>query len=384
MVGKMQQSPPNRRYELDWLRVFAMFVIFLFHCARFFDSDDWHVKNMQSDAVISIFVLFSVQWIMPLFFILSGISTYYSLSFRSAGAFVRSRFKRLVIPLVFGIFVLVPPQVYIERVSHFQFSGSYFQFYPHYLDGFYAFGGNFAWMGLHLWYLLILFVFSILTLPLFIYLRRPGPQGFTSKATSRFNHRGLLFSLALPLAILEIVLDPTGIGRRDFGGWSLFLYMIFFLYGYVLFPNRRIRETIEASRILTLSCAIATTVVALICELTIGFPGYGNSAYFIGLTVLRAFIAWFWLLCIVGFGCRYFRFSNNFLRYANQAVLPFYILHQTIIVAICFYLINWDINVYLKYLVIAGSSVAAILLIYQLIIKQLDVLRFLFGLKKKN
>jgi hypothetical protein len=89
------------------------------------------------------------------------------------------------------------------------------------------------------------------------------------------------------------------------------------------------------------------------------------------------------LLSIVGFGCRYLRFSNNFLRYANEAVLPFYILHQTIIVTICFYLINWDINVYFKYLIIAAGSMATILLIYQLIIKQIDVFRFLFGLKKK-
>ena len=137
-------------------------MVFLFHCARYFDNEGWHVKNPQSDEVISFFVLFLSQWIMPLFFILSGISTYYMLSFRKTGAFIKSRFTRLLVPLIFGIFVLIPPQVYIERVSNNQFMGSFFEFYPHYFDGFYAFGGNFAWMGLHLWYLEMLFVFSLL------------------------------------------------------------------------------------------------------------------------------------------------------------------------------------------------------------------------------
>ena len=161
----------ERRYDIDWLRVLAMLTIFLFHCARFFNYEDWHVKNNQLDFGMSVFVEIVSQWIMPLFFILSAISVYYALDHRNNRLFINERFKRLVIPLVFGIFVLVPPQVYIERVSHSQFAGSFVQFFPHYFDGLYGFGGNFAWMGLHLWYLEILFIFSLLTLPIFRYLR---------------------------------------------------------------------------------------------------------------------------------------------------------------------------------------------------------------------
>ncbi len=97
----MNAGSPERNYAIDWLRVFAMFTVFLFHCARFFDRDDWHVKNPQSDTIITFIVLFLVQWIMPLFFILSGISSYYSLGFRKAGTYVRGRFKRLMIPYLF-------------------------------------------------------------------------------------------------------------------------------------------------------------------------------------------------------------------------------------------------------------------------------------------
>jgi len=129
----MNAVSPERNYAIDWLRIFAMFTVFLFHCARFFDRDDRHVKNPQSDTILTFVVLILVQWIMPLFFILSGISSYYSLGFRRAGAYVRGRFKRLMIPLIFGIFVLIPLQVYFERISHSQFKESFEAVLPFYI-----------------------------------------------------------------------------------------------------------------------------------------------------------------------------------------------------------------------------------------------------------
>jgi len=150
-----------------------LIIIFFFHCARFFNFEDWHVKNNQLDEGMTLFVAIVAQWIMPLFFILSGISSYYSLKSRTGSRYLGNRFQRLVIPLIFGTFVLlIPVQVWIERASHGQFDGNLIEFYPYYFEGFYGFGGNFAWMGLHLWYLEMLFVFTLLTFPLFIFLNK--------------------------------------------------------------------------------------------------------------------------------------------------------------------------------------------------------------------
>ena len=379
----MNAVSPKRDYAIDWLRVFAMFTVFLFHCARFFDRQDWHVKNPQSDTIITFIVLFLVQWIMPLFFILSGISSNYSLKFRKAGEYVRGRFKRLMIPLIFGIFVLIPPQVYFERISHSQFKGSFIQFFPHYFDGFYAFGGNFAWMGLHLWYLLMLFVFSLLTLPFFIYIQREPRPAFISKFSSFLERKGTLFLLALPLAALEMLLDPATIGRRDFGGWSPFLYLIFFIYGYVVLTQHRLQRIVQKQRNIALAGGLITTTTALAVLISKGFPEFG-SAYSFFITTIRAFNSWFWLLAIIGFGLHYCNFNNKFLTYANEAVLPFYILHQTIIVTIAFYLIGLYIPVSIKYLVIASTSMIAILALYEVLIRRVNILRFLFRLKTKT
>ena len=378
----MNAAAVKRNYALDWLRVFAMFTVFLFHCARFFDKQDWHVKNPQPDTILTFIVLFLAQWIMPLFFILSGISSYYSLGFRNAGAYIRGRFKRLMIPLIFGIFVLIPPQVYFERVSHFQFKGSFIQFFPHYFEGFYAFGGNFAWMGLHLWYLLMLFVFSVLTLPFFIFIQRKPTPALISRFIFFLERKGTLFLLALPLAAVELILNPATIGRRDFGGWSPFLYIIFFIYGYVVLSNHQLQGMVTKRRNIALAGGLITTTTALVIFISKGSAEYG-TAYFLFLTTIRAFNSWFWLLAVLGFGLHFGNFNNKFLSYANQAVLPFYILHQTIIVTICFYLISWQINVGIKYVVIASTSMMAILILYEVFVRRINLMRFLFGLKPK-
>ena len=107
---------PPRRHDIDWLRVLGMGAVFVFHCARFFDADDWHVKNGVLSEVATVWVRFSVQWMMPLFFLLSGISSWYSLGSRPASTYLASRVKRLLIPFLFGTFiVLIPVQVWIDK-----------------------------------------------------------------------------------------------------------------------------------------------------------------------------------------------------------------------------------------------------------------------------
>lgn len=375
-------SKPERRYDIDWLRSLAMLAVFLFHCARFFDYDDWHVKNDQLTLGMSIFIGILVQWIMPIFFVLSAESTYFSLGFRKAGRYVKERFKRLFIPLVFGIFAHVPFQVYFERVSHSQFSGSFSEFYPHYFEGFYGFGGNFAWMGLHLWFLLVLLIFSILVVPLFLYLRKETVYNAVSRAAVFFKKPGAIYLFALPLALVELVIRPEGIGRRDMGGWNIFIYLIFFIYGYLLASDTQFKAAIERHRIASLVMAAITTIIMIFWWVSGNYPSPGYSFGYILAATLRAFNSWFWLTTILGFGSKFLNFKRGVLKYTNKAVLPFYALHQTIILTIGFYVVRWEASVAAKYIIISVSSLAAIMIIYDLVIRRISLFRFLFGMKK--
>jgi len=372
---------PERRYDIDWLRSLSMLAVFLFHCARFFNFDDWHIKNSTESLGMSVFVGVLVQWIMPIFFILAGFGTYYALKFRTPGKFSLERFKRLVIPLVIGTFTHIALQVYFERVTHAQFEGSFFEFYPRYFDGFYAFGGNFAWMGLHLWFLQMLFIFSIIELPLFLFLKREKVQKFYSKVTGFFNKSGALYLFPLPVAVLEIVLHPDELGMRAFGGWNLLIYLLLFIYGYVIASDKRFRETIEKQRMIALAGVVLTIIVFYFVQTSESRPSFGYNTGYILSGLLRAFNSWFFLMAILGFGSRYLSFSNRILKYTNEAVLPFYILHQTVILIIGYYVVRWNTGIMPKYIFICATSFIAIMIIYEFMVRRLNIVRFIFGMK---
>ncbi|MBM3149512.1 MAG: acyltransferase, partial [Chloroflexi bacterium] len=172
------QKSNARRYDLDWVRVIAMLMLLLFHSGRFFDFDPWHLKNVETGLAFAAYNHFFNYWGMQLFFLVAGAAVWFSLGTRKTGPFVKERVLRILVPLLFGILLVVPPQVYLERIYEGQFSGSFFQFYPHFFEGTYsgsyAGSGNFSWH--HLWFLAYLFTFTLLALPLFLWLRRPSGE----------------------------------------------------------------------------------------------------------------------------------------------------------------------------------------------------------------
>jgi len=379
-----QASEPKRRDDIDWLRVLAMLVVFVFHCGRFFDEEDWHVKNPQTNHTVMILVGITVQWMMPLFFLLSGMSSCYALSRHKAAQYILARIKRLAVPFVFGTFVVIAPlQVYLERLSHGQFHGSFLEFYPHYFEGWYGLGGNFAWMGIHLWYLEILFIFSLVALPLFLYLSTPGGRKLISKIAVALKQMGFIFLLAFPIAIMEFVanlpfIKPTILGSEGFGGWSLLVYLVYFILGYLIAADFHLGRVIEVQRIPALIGGISITTVGFyLVESGYVFPEWLSA-------LLRGFNAWAWLIAICGFGSRHLNFSNRFLKYGNEAVLPFYILHQTVILTIGYYIVQSDMAMSAKFLIIAVTSSLTIVALYEVLIRRVNLLRFLFGMKLKQ
>ena len=366
----------KRYYDIDWLRVLGMFTIFLFHNARFFNEDDWHVKNFQLDFGMSVFVAILDHFIMPLFFVLSAIAIYYALKKRTNAEFMRERVVRLLIPLGVGMFTHIMLQVYIENITHGQFTGSFWQFIPHYFNGFYAFGGNFAWMGLHLWYLMMLFLFSWLMLSTFQRINR-SPD-FSTKLADLIAKPLGVYLFILPLFVMELLvsLSPETIGRRDFGGWSPLTYLVFFVIGYLLATDTRYRPVIEKVRVISLTLSLLTVVAAYILLAEMNVPST-NPLYL----VVRAANAWSWLLTFMGFASHHLNFSNSFLKYANEAVLPFYILHQTVIVVIGYFIKDWTWAIFPKYLFLMITSFIVIMTLYEFVVKRVNALRYLFGMK---
>ena len=369
-------SKTKRYYVIDWLRVLGMMTIFLFHNARFFNDEPWHVKNIESSFGMSMFVSMLDHFIMPLFFFLSAFVIYYALKKRTNSEFLKERADRLLVPLAVGIFTHVMLQVYIENITTARFSGSFWQFIPHYFEGWYGFGGNFAWMGLHMWYLLFLFVFSGLMLPIFRYINQSQ-----NNTAHRPNIGTTLFGpylFIIPLFLMEwlVSFSPELIGRKDFGGWSLLTYLVFFVGGYFLASDERYRIAIQKVRFVSLALSLVTVYLGHLSMAEWNLPD--NNLFYLMVRVVNA---WSWLLTFIGFAGVYLNFSNRFLKYANEAVLPFYILHQTVIVVIGYFIRELEWGIFPKYLFLATSSLITIMVMYEFLIKRVSLLRYLFGMK---
>ena len=162
----------------------------------FFVPWGWHIKN---DIIVDWLVLPMLlvnQWRIPILFVVSGMGTRFALSHRSAGQYIKERFIRLYIPLAVGMLLIIPPQVYLERLDTGATSLSYFGWYPQVFDGIYP-SGNFSWH--HLWFLPYLLLMSIVCTPLFLWIRKRG-DGFLSRTRLLMTRSPFfIFLITVPL-----------------------------------------------------------------------------------------------------------------------------------------------------------------------------------------
>lgn len=387
-------APTGRRYDLDWLRVLLILTVFVFHCTRFFDGEFWHVKNGVTYEGADIFIAFVGSWLMPLIFLVSGASLCLALgkgdgASRTGGseggagkfaAFFKDKALRLLVPLAVSIFTHVMFQVYLEKTTHHLFYGSFWQFIPVYFRGWYGFGGNFAWMGLHLWYLLMLFVFTAVAYPLFVWLRGPARRGLD--AFTRFLALpGAVYLLALPtIATIAFVDQASVLGRRDWGGWSILAHFWFFASAFVIVSSAPLQARIRQWRWVSTGLGILALIGLLAFYLANGEPVPGTQGYRIFWSIL-GLLSWTWMLTWLGHGMTYLNFNRPFLRYANEAVLPFYVMHQSVILTVGYFVVRWPVPDLAKFLIIAVSSFTIIMVLYEYLIRRHNVLRFLFGMK---
>jgi hypothetical protein len=233
-------------------------------------------------------------------------------------------------------------------------------------------GVGFTWG--HLWFILNLFVISLIALPLFLCLKTKSGQRMTAGLAGFLQRGPALLLLALPFPFVFLL--------PEVDGKPFFMYLMVFVYGFVLMSDARYQPALERNRWVALILGIACTWINYAVLLS-GVQFEDFSLGFILLGLVNSFNTWFWLMAILAFGQKYLNVDNKLLRYARGAAYPFYVLHQTVIVAIGFYVVQWEINVLLKFLVIAVCSLGATIGLYDLFVRRTNVTRFLFGMKSK-
>lgn len=351
-----------RRHDLDWLRVLSVLLLIPFHSARVFDVwDDFYVKNADTSEGLTWGVIgFLEPWHMPLLFVLAGAASWYAFGHRTARGYVAERRVRLLVPFLFGLLVIVPPQTYLAQWSK--------GIEP--VEGFFTFGGDptgytGGFTPAHLWFIGFLFLFSLGAAPLFARWRR-RPVGA----------RWVLFAMPVVLAL------ANGLPAPDDGPQNPFYSLALFVGGFLMVADPRAERLVHRAWRPLLATAIATMTVAyLVARSGLQDTWADGSAIQIAFELLQQVNTWVWVLALLGLGHRFLRRENRSLRYANPAAYPFYLVHQTVIVAVAYAVVRWNAGLWTKFSVVMATSFALSLAAYELV-RRTNATRFLVGLKR--
>jgi len=381
------QISSQRKYYLDWLRVIAFYILIIYHVGMIFVPWDFHIKNDITMEWFETWMAFFNQWRLPLLFLISGMVIFYSLGKRNGKGIILERSKRLLIPLIFGMLVIVPPQIYFERILNGVQYSSYWEFWKTVFDFIpYPEGGSLSWH--HLWYILYIFIYSVIALPIFLYLKNEGSAKLKIKVNSIFKeHPNSIYLIIIPLLLLYYILAPifpTTHGLFD-DWYTHSISFSIFLIGFSISAFSGIWEAIVIKRKQSLLLAL---IPGLILILFVWGPTFeivneDSDFFFIIYSILKWTFISSWLFAILGYSKYLLNKPSKVLTYANDSVYPLYILHQTVLIAMGYSIIQMDWNVYAKFIILIFLTFAGSFLIYELFIKRFNLMRLLFGMKSK-
>lgn len=361
-------------------------MMFIFHVNMIFVAEnDWHIKDKSTSNVLMELNYWMSSFRMPLLFLVSGFVSAILLEKMSDGKFVLQRFKRLIIPTFIWTFLLAAPQIYFERkLEGIDFN--YFEFYRSFLNFKWYPEGNFHW--LHLWFIPYLFCYNLLSIPFNRFLERNSVKHFLKKSFNNSYTILLIITFAIiPYTFLSVQYPITYDLINDIARHSFFIFFV--LVGILMYKFPVLLEQIEIKRRFYLRIAFSLIIIINILRWN-GWEPFDLWEDWIRKPQTYLFIAvinlnaWAWVLSCLGYGRKYLNKKSSWLSYSNQAVYPFYILHQTVIVIIGYYVVQTPDNSAFKYAFIMIVCFIISVLVYHLFIRPNNFMRFIFGMKKKS
>ena len=386
-----------RRYDIDWLRVFATYLLLLFHVGMVFNpAPFFHVRNTDVSFLFLILCGFISLWHMPLFFLLAGWAAFGSLSMRGASGFLKERFFRLFVPLVTGCVLLMPAIKYLELSNGLdanytglyvapELQASFRQVIPSglpdaapfdesfldFLPSFFSDPARFTWA--HLWFVAYLLTFTVLYLPLFVRLLRARDR-FGSEMS-----RLWVYAPILPLALIQITMRERWPGLQNLiDDWANFAYYsTFLLAGFLLARFPSLEAAAHAERKRALGIGLAATLVLLLAVL----GAFSSPTIILAHTAIAG---WCFVLAFLGWARRMLSFTTPALDYLTESAFPVYLLHQSAIVVPGYFLLQLPLGLWTKFALLLSIASALTLAIYHLLVRPFAVPRFLCGMKARS
>lgn len=374
----MSRIPIPRHYGLDWLRIAAFAILIVYHVGMVFVHWGFHVKSLHGARWVVLPMLAVNAWRLSLLFVVSGYASRALLTRAPGiGGFVRQRTLRLLVPLAFGVAVIVPPQVWVELVTQRGYTGDFAQFWARDYFRFGAVGGivtpalNHLWFVLYLWLYTLVLAIAVLTI--------------------RWNRAQALFDRVF--AGPALILLPTTWFICIHAWWfrmgyethdpthdlmAHLSYLPAFLFGFGLAGSASLLATAVRWRWIGAAMSLAGYCFVLAAEwrLLSGSPRLILPLY----GAAHAIQQWGTIVALIGFAERHWNRDAPIRQTLTEGVFPFYLIHQTIIVIVAYWLIPANLTGGAEFAILVSATVGGCALFY-LIGRRIAPLRPLIGLR---
>ncbi len=357
----------KREYFIDNLRILCILMLFPFHASMCFLSGGYYSFYVYGGEIPALrYIDLSVYpWWMSLLFALAGASAFFALKKRTAREYAKERVLRLLVPFVSGLLLWVPIQSYIADVFYNGYQGGFFKHYAVFFTKWTdltGYDGGFT-PG-HLWFILFLFVISLVFLPLNVWYAKRDKKPELSK---------------IPVAVIiagGFVLLSAGGLVANIGGKGVLEFAICFLLGFFLFTDDKVIEKLKRNWILLGGLWLAMMILRCVMW------NIGVESEILWYLDFRA-LEWTGILGAVAVGVKFLNFKSGFTDYFSPACFPIYWLHQTVLVAAAFFIVKINCANLIQFVLITVVSFAVTVGLYE-ICKRIPPLRFIMGIKKSN
>lgn len=362
----------SRRHDLDWLRIAAFGLLIGYHVGMLYVPWDFHVKSdSRGGPALTAFMLALNPWRLSLLFVISGAATGFMAMRVGRGALAWQRSRRLLVPLVCGMLVVVVPQVYFEVVEAGRYSGGFLAFWGRYLHLDQSFRTPIPTWN-HLWFIAYLVVYTLIVVLL---APKPGAAVDVPAVPSRALLVALLVGPWCVLWLLRTLLYPRFSSTHAMvGDWyNHAQYFGMFLFGFMLVRRPVLWLALDRLRWPGLALAVVGAAVFLPPSLGLGGPLWAERAG-------REALAWGAILAALGFAQRHLNHDHRWRAYFVDVIFAYYIVHQTALIALAVWLKPLQLGGAIEALLVIAGTVIACAAAAE-VARRLSWLRPLFGFR---
>lgn len=373
-----------RRLDLDWLRIGAFGLLILYHIAMFFGPWEWHLNSRHAQSWVGVVMIATNPWRLTLLFLISGVAVRYMATKLSSTRLAFERSRRLLVPMLFGVLVLVPPQAYVEQVVKQGLDQGYLEYWARFLTVEHGLCNGAGCTPLpvnHLWFIGYVWAYSVIVALLM------GRPSWVSSVEGLLAHvlrgPGVLLAPFGYLLAVRLTLYPT-FGVTNHLLWDPYNHAMslgVFLVGFLLAFQPSFWESLDRWRWWALVVAVPT---GLYLALDAALPVTAQHPVAVPTMAAFALNQWAMMATLLGFGHHHLRnLDSPVLAYLREGIFPFYLVHQTIIVVAAYWFERWDMAGLPEAVALLAVTIIGSVLAFELA-RRIDWLGPLLGLRMRG